>query len=147
MVIMHLHTSIYADHSTKMRRWHIQKMKGMKLPDVTTPLYYEVPMVDAYENDITMVDAYENDIIRIPEEIRLCDLEAYEPKAVCIGPYFHSLRYSPNFRRMEQHKCWCVNRLLQRSMHSLEFLVQEFLVRLTQAINKRPFGQLLWVLS
>jgi hypothetical protein len=35
--------------------------------DVTTPLYYEVPMVDAYEKDI----------IRIPEEIRLCDLEAY----------------------------------------------------------------------
>jgi hypothetical protein len=100
--------------------------------NLTSPLYYEEPMVDAYENDI----------IRIPEEIRLCDLEAYEPKAVCIGPYFHSLRYSPNFRRMEQHKCWCVNRLLQRSMHSLEFLVQEFLVRLTQAINKRPFGQL-----
>jgi hypothetical protein len=24
--------------------------------DVTTPLYYEVPMVDPYENDITMVD-------------------------------------------------------------------------------------------
>jgi hypothetical protein len=110
--------------------------------DVTTPLYYEVPMVDAYENDITMVDAYENDIIRIPEEIRLCDLEAYEPKAVCIGPYFHSLRYSPNFRRMEQHKRWCVNRLLQRSKHSVELLVQEFLVSLTQAINKKPFEQI-----
>ncbi|KAK3148299.1 hypothetical protein QOZ80_3BG0293300 [Eleusine coracana subsp. coracana] len=100
--------------------------------DLMTPLYYEVPLLAPYENDI----------IRIPEEIRLCDLEAYEPKAVCIGPYFHSLRYSPNFRRMEQHKRWCINRLLQRSKHSLELLVQEFLVRLTQAINKRPFGQL-----
>jgi hypothetical protein len=100
--------------------------------NLTSPLYYEEPMVDAYENDI----------IRIPEEIRLCDLEAYEPKAVCIGPYFHSLRYSPNFRRMEQHKRWCVNRLLQRSEHSLELLVQEFLVSLTQAINKKPFEQL-----
>jgi hypothetical protein len=43
---------------------------------------------------------------------------------------------------MEQYKCWCVNRLLQRSKHSLELLVQEFLVRLTQAINERPSGQL-----
>ncbi|GJN30370.1 hypothetical protein PR202_gb18667 [Eleusine coracana subsp. coracana] len=46
--------------------------------DLMTPLYYEVPLLAPYENDI----------IRIPEEIRLCDLEAYEPKAVCIGPYF-----------------------------------------------------------
>ncbi|KAL6649273.1 hypothetical protein ACP70R_013497 [Stipagrostis hirtigluma subsp. patula] len=99
---------------------------------LTTPQNHEVPLGVAYENDI----------IRIPEEIRSCDPEAYEPKAVCIGPYFHPLRYSPNFRRMEQHKRWCVSRLLQRSNHSLEQLVQEFLVRLTQAINRKPFQQL-----
>lgn len=69
---------------------------------LTTPRNHEGPLGALYENDI----------IRIPEEVRSREPEAYEPKAICIGLYFYSLRHSPSFRRMEQHKRWCVNRLL-----------------------------------
>ncbi|KAL6660160.1 hypothetical protein ACP70R_002282 [Stipagrostis hirtigluma subsp. patula] len=125
--------SEFEGNNTRMRKtMSAANGESDEASGLTTPQNHEVPLGVAYENDI----------IRIPEEIRSCVPEAYEPKAVCIGPYFHPLRYSPNFRRMEQHKRWCVSRLLQRSSHSLEQLVQEFLVRLTQAINRKPFQQL-----
>uniref|UniRef100_A0A0D9VPV7 Uncharacterized protein n=1 Tax=Leersia perrieri TaxID=77586 RepID=A0A0D9VPV7_9ORYZ len=99
---------------------------------LTTPRSHEVPLCTSYENGIT----------RIPEEIRLREPEAYQPKVVCIGPYFHSARNSPRFRRMEKHKRWCVNRLLERSSHSLEPLVQAFLLRLSKTIKTKSFQQL-----
>ncbi|KAG8073578.1 hypothetical protein GUJ93_ZPchr0006g40797 [Zizania palustris] len=101
---------------------------------LTTPRSHEEPLCSSKANGIS--------ITRIPEEIRLHDPEAYEPKAVCIGPYFHSRRHSPSFRRMEQHKNWCVNRLVERSNHSLEPLVENFLLRLTKTIKTKSFGQL-----
>ncbi|KAG2543293.1 hypothetical protein PVAP13_9NG737100 [Panicum virgatum] len=76
-----------------------------------------------------------------PEEIQSCDPEAYNPKAVHIGPR-HSLRCSPIFRQLKQHKCWRVNRLLQQSKHSLESMVQRLLLRLTPVINRNRFSRL-----
>ena len=76
-----------------------------------------------------------------PEEIQSCDPEAYNPKAVHIGPR-HSLRCSPIFRQLKQHKCWRVNRLLQQSKHSLESMVQRLLLRLTPVINRNLFSRL-----
>ncbi|XP_015690571.1 UPF0481 protein At3g47200-like isoform X2 [Oryza brachyantha] len=55
---------------------------------------------------------------------------------------YENARNSPSFRRMEQHKRWCVNRLLERSSHSLEPLVQAFLLRLSKAIKTKSFLQL-----
>ncbi|KAG1334043.1 UPF0481 protein [Cocos nucifera] len=51
-------------------------------------------------------------IYRVPEEIYSSDKKAYEPKAVCIGPFFYHWRERSHLKSMQFYKWACVNRLI-----------------------------------
>ncbi|XP_008775466.2 UPF0481 protein At3g47200-like [Phoenix dactylifera] len=69
-------------------------------------------------------------IYRVPPEIYVCDANAYQPKAVCIGPFFYDQRKDSRLKSMQDYKYVCVDKLI--SGHDREVLVDKCLWKMKE---------------
>ncbi|KAK1692609.1 hypothetical protein QYE76_009306 [Lolium multiflorum] len=54
-------------------------------------------------------------ICEVPKDLAEGNKGAYTPKVVCIGPLFDSKDKTASMLRLENYKCYCVNRLIVRA--------------------------------
>ncbi|KAG1334046.1 UPF0481 protein [Cocos nucifera] len=61
-------------------------------------------------------EKHDYNIYEVPREIYESDKNAYEPKAVCIGPFFHEWRYQKHLSSMQFYKTDCVTELMPKKV-------------------------------
>ncbi|XP_073109335.1 UPF0481 protein At3g47200-like isoform X2 [Elaeis guineensis] len=61
-------------------------------------------------------------IYRVPKELYSSDKKAYEPKAVCVGPFFYHLIFEEHLQSMHTYKWACVHKLLSKHNDPMDLL-------------------------
>ncbi|KAG1334049.1 UPF0481 protein [Cocos nucifera] len=84
----------------------------------------------------TIKDKRTSTIFAVPPEILSVDGKAYEPKAVCIGPFFHHLRCGKHLQSMEIYKWVCVHKLMSKHKDSIEVLLRDCLRKMKELLAR-----------
>ncbi|XP_039139558.1 UPF0481 protein At3g47200-like [Dioscorea cayenensis subsp. rotundata] len=101
----------------------IQDAAGGHIQEVTVEIQDDTEWIKKVTNDINECrektqGRWKCSIFKVPEDIRQCNMKAYDPLVVTIGPYHYNKSEDRTVLAMQAHKWHCVRRLLSRHTKS-----------------------------